>query len=297
MVISTAAALVGSAVIGVGGSILAGKSQKKAANQASQTAADTAASNNATALNIYNQNKQLLSPYAERGNVAGNAINSLLGLGSGQQQGGQQQGFNQGFPSQQPPRFRGLTGLNYQDYAGNDYYTQNLFNGSDQVQPYQQTAQQANPQQDYNQAFQNYQNSTGYQFRLGEGVRALDSAAAAGGVRNSGAAQKALAQYGQNIGSQEFGNYLGQLANQQGVGLAGASATAGVGNNYVNNVSANNNSAGTAAANAALLRGQTSANTYGQVGNALGNFASSFGGFGGSSGGSSGGGGGYRPSF
>nr|MBF6602758.1 hypothetical protein [Sphingorhabdus sp.] len=55
-------------------------------------------------------------------------------------------------------------------------------------------------------------------------------------------------------------------------------AIAGVGQNYVNNVTANNNSAATVAANAALMKGQAKTDMYGGIANGLGKFlGSSFG--------------------
>jgi hypothetical protein len=80
-----------------------------------------------------------------------------------------------------------------------------------------------------NDAFQNYLNSTGYQFRLGQGMDAITGNAATKGLLNSGATLKGLNTYGQNMASQEFGNYLnqvGQLA-QGGLGAASVLAQAG----------------------------------------------------------------------
>lgn len=283
MAIATALAVAGIAAAGsIAGGVMSSKAQKSAANTASQTAKDTAATNNALAANIYGQNQQALAPFQQRGNAAGDAINALLGL-PGQQ-------MNQMRFGDQGPPSGYMGGQGFGDgmierrmgeenpaYMGRDNFSAMQY-GQPQSQPvnpqYLQTSPQAAP--DYNQAFNNYQNSTGYQFRMGEGVRALDAAASAGGVRNSGAAQKSLAKYGQNIASGEFQNYMAMLANQQGVGLSGASAQAGVGQNYVNTVSGNNNSAGTAAANAALFKGQANANMWGNIGNAVGTFASSF---------------------
>jgi anti-sigma28 factor (negative regulator of flagellin synthesis) len=45
-----------------------------------------------------------------------------------------------------------------------------------------------------------------YQFRLKQGVNALDMSAAAKGMLQSGAQQKAITQYGQDLASQEYGN-------------------------------------------------------------------------------------------
>jgi hypothetical protein len=125
-------------------------------------------------------------------------------------------------------------------------------------------------------AFDAYRGSTGYDFRLGEGNKALNASFAARGLSNSGAAAKAALNYGQNIGSAEFGNYLGQLGQQQNVGVGAASALAGLGQNYANNVSSQNNALAGTQANAALANGQSTANLYGTAANALGNVAGSY---------------------
>jgi hypothetical protein len=91
-------------------------------------------------------------------------------------------------------------------------------------------------------AFDQYKESTGYQFRVDQGMAGIEGSRAARGVLNSGASAKALQDYGQGMASQEFGNYMDQtsrLAGQQGqvadrglnaalgVGSAGSSAAAG----------------------------------------------------------------------
>lgn len=54
----------------------------------------------------------------------------------------------------------------------------------------------------------------GYQFRMEQGVEALDKSAAARGRLLSGAQQKALTQYGQDVGSQEYANAYSRYANE-----------------------------------------------------------------------------------
>lgn len=54
----------------------------------------------------------------------------------------------------------------------------------------------------------------GYQFRMQQGVDALDSSAAARGRLLSGAQQKALNTYGQEMGSQEYSNAYARYADQ-----------------------------------------------------------------------------------
>lgn len=269
-------------VASIGGALLSSSAQKKAANKAADVSLQTAQANNALAQNIYNQNAAALTPFQQRGNAAGNAINALLGLGVPQQQ---QPQMNPMMRFGAPYGYMGGSGIGdgmierqmFESMGGDMYYPQGYREDLPQVGANANGQYQAmtSPQADYNNAFNNYRNSTGYQFRFNEGMRAIDAAAP---VLNSGARMKALQNYGQNIASGEFGNYLNQLANQQGVGLAGASAQAGVGQNYVNTVSANNNSAGTAAANAALMRGQATSNMWGGIANGIGGlFGSSFG--------------------
>lgn len=139
----------------------------------------------------------------------------------------------------------------------------------------------ATQRQQYENVFEKYRNSTGYDFRFGEGMRGVNALAAAGGYRDSGAAVKSAMRFGQGIASDEYNNYLALLANQQGVGLSAAGAQAGVGTNYVSAISNNNNAAASALGNNALLAGNAKANMWGSIAgagtNALGNlFASSF---------------------
>lgn len=126
-------------------------------------------------------------------------------------------------------------------------------------------------------AFDQFRASTGYDFRQQEGMNALNSGYAAKGMLQSGAAQKAAIRYGQDYGSNEFANYFNMLNGQNQLGFSGASALAGVGQNMVGQVTANNNSAGSAAANAALMKGQATANMWSGIGGSIGNvFGSSF---------------------
>jgi hypothetical protein len=124
-----------------------------------------------------------------------------------------------------------------------------------------------------------YQADPGYAFRLSEGQKALDRQAAARGGLISGGALKAAQRYGQEMGSQEFGNAYNraltgyntdvarenQLYNRQ-AGLAGIGQTATnlvgtAGQNYATNVG--NLMTSGAAANAAGQVGMANAVTGG----------------------------------
>lgn len=94
--------------------------------------------------------------------------------------------------------------------------------------PQMQTGVQGNTQmanmlglngaQGQNQAFQNWQNSTGYKFGLNQGIESINGNAATQGLMNSGATAKALETYGQNYANTQYGNYMNQLQNLVGNG-------------------------------------------------------------------------------
>lgn len=287
----------------IGGSILAGKAQKKAAGKAADAAQDTAAMNNALQEKIYGSNVGYLSPYVNRGNEAGNAINALLGIsGTNPAAGVGAQPGTQGFPTPVggPIPLGGGVDPMINDYAlqvmtGKPIsipvqYSQAVMQQVQALQNqqlqqnYAQTAPATTPatgttpgQTPYQNAFQNYLNSTGYQFQVDQGNKQITQGYAAKGALQSGSALQALQTYGQNTATGFFKDYLGLLGNQQGVGLSGASAIAGVGQNYANSVSANNNNAGSAAANAYLAQGNANANMWGGIGGAVGGLANAFG--------------------
>lgn len=108
----------------------------------------------------------------------------------------------------------------------------------------------------YQNAFGNFIKNSDYGFQFGEGANRVNSGYAGNGTVRSGAAMQGIERLRQNLQSGYRGEFNALLGNQQALGMNAASAQAGVATNYSNNVQANNTSAGTAAANAALLRGQ-----------------------------------------
>jgi len=276
-------ALIGAAAT-IGGSILGASSSKKAAKKAAAIATDNTAANNALTREIYGKNTANLSPFMNNGLAASNALNGLL------------LGPQASAPSQPPPGGQGsaLYGLGTPassmggampdgfypwDQPGNYGRT------AEEVWAQQQSAIQA-PQMAMQPGtvmappvnpWDQFRNSTNYQFRLNEGMGALNRNYAARGLLESGAAMKGINNYAQNFASNELGNYMAMLSGQQNMGMSGASALAGVGQNMVNNVTANNNNGASAAANAALLAGQANGQMYGGIAGALGNLAGTFG--------------------
>lgn len=87
-----------------------------------------------------------------------------------------------------------------------------------------------NGAQGQSDAFKNWQNSTGYQFGLNQGLQSINGNAAATGLLNSGATAKALQTYGQNYANTQYGNYTNQLQGLVNSGLQAGGLVGGTGN-------------------------------------------------------------------
>jgi hypothetical protein len=75
-----------------------------------------------------------------------------------------------------------------------------------------------------------YQKSPGYDFRMSQGEKAIQNSAAAAHMLNSGKTLKALEQYGQDYGTNDYQTYLGNLQNQ----LMAVNTQLGAQGNYLN---------------------------------------------------------------
>jgi len=258
------AALIGSAVIGGGGSAISGAKNSKAIKNA--TAAQTAANDKAVALQqeARNQNVGFQQPFYQTGLAANNRINSLLGLSVPQQQQIQQPQFQQPMNGYSPPGMNQMGYLNENPMIG-DYGYQGM--------QQQQVMAPTNELADAQSAFGDWRDNTGYQFRFNEGIRAIDAGAP---IRNSGATLKARQQYGQNIGSQEFYNYLGALTGQQQVGTGAANALSGVNSTYANNAGQIAQTQGQNLANSAVARANNSNNTLNGITSSFSNVLGAF---------------------
>jgi hypothetical protein len=71
-----------------------------------------------------------------------------------------------------------------------------------------------------------FQQSPGYQWQLGQGLRAVDAGAASRGMARSGATLKAEQTLGSNLANQDFGNYWNRLQQLSGSGLDAAKGIA-----------------------------------------------------------------------
>lgn len=107
-------------------------------------------------------------------------------------------------------------------------------------------------------AAQMMQADPGYQFRMNQGQRALENSAAARGGLLSGNTARALTEYGQDYGSQEFQNILNRYAALSGIGQNQAQNIAGQRANMASNVG-----------NAMMQGGAARASGYTGMGNAI----------------------------
>jgi hypothetical protein len=104
-------------------------------------------------------------------------------------------------------------------------------------------------------------NTPGYQFKMDQGLKAVNSNAYASGQGNSGATLKALLKTGQGIADQGFNNYLGQANIVADRGTAAKASLSGVSTNFANNSNTVTQNAADTSANYQLFKAQNFNNT------------------------------------
>lgn len=120
-------------------------------------------------------------------------------------------------------------------------------------------------------------NEAGYQFGMQQGQSALNNQLAARGMRNSGAALKAAARFGNDYGSTKYDQafnreiasrsaVLNPLQSLGGLAQTGIAGLNGAAQNYGNNVSNNALQLGNARAASAIAQGQQWTNALSQLG-------------------------------
>ena len=249
-----AAAIAGAAVVGAGASIIAGN---KAAG-AQKYAADQSA-----AVQKY-QYDTTRADYAPYRNVGTNALYKMAGWA--------------GVGTAGQPGSTGTTAGQTITLPGGYTYT---------VPGTAASAGTQNGKPD----FSSFYASPGYQFRLSEGMKAIERSAAARGGLRSGATMKAVGDYAQGQASQEYGNEWNRLAGLAGVGQTATAGTSAAGSQYATGVS-------NAYTNAGNARASAYENTGNAINNGVSNIASAYlynKGYGG--GGSGGGGAFYDPAY
>ena len=109
-------------------------------------------------------------------------------------------------------------------------------------------------------AMGNFQTSPGYQWQLGQGLRAVDAGAASSGLLRSGATLKAEQTFGSGLADQEFTNYYNRLFDMSKLGETAAAGTG-----------AADITTGTGVAQTDLSAGSGLSSIYGNVASGVGN--------------------------
>lgn len=294
-------ATIGAAVIGAGAGIYGSSQASKAQTQAAQTASNdelaVAQQNNALAAQIYNSNAARLDPYSALGLPAGGEYNALLGIASPAAANPttapppvQPISASGSAGSYNGPSLAQIQAMQHDGIDGNYAPALAAYNAAHAAPTYSAnnavaaapvaatpaptsaataTAHPANAMA----GFETFYNSPTYQFPLQQGLHAVNVDYAAKGALESGAAMKALNNYAAGNAAGALSTYMDQLYRQEALGESASSALAGVGQNMVGQVSANNNNAASAAGNAALVAGQGSANMWNTIGSGIGTAA------------------------
>jgi hypothetical protein len=97
-----------------------------------------------------------------------------------------------------------------------------------------------------------YTKTPGYDFRLQQGQDSMEAGAAARGGLYSGAAMQDLMKFGQDYGSNEYGNYLSRLGARADTGMNAATMNAQSAQQSAGNMSNALGNAGNAAAAGAI---------------------------------------------
>lgn len=108
--------------------------------------------------------------------------------------------------------------------------------------------------------YRGFTKTPGYDFRMREGMNAIQASAAARGGLNSGATMKALGRFGQDYAASEYGTYLNRLGAMAGVGQTATGTVANAGQNYA-----------AGAGNALMAAGQARASGYNAIGQGVQN--------------------------
>jgi hypothetical protein len=116
----------------------------------------------------------------------------------------------------------------------------------------------------------------GYGFRVSEGQKGLERAAAARGGLISGSALKAATRYGQEMGSQEFGNAYNRMAGLASLGPSAAGVMNNLGQNYSTSASNAYGTIGSNTGNALMSAANSRASALQGIGSAYGRSPVSF---------------------
>jgi len=265
-----AAMLVGSSVLGAGVSAYsaskAASAQKKAAQQAQQTAKDT-----------FDKQAALQEPFRQGGLTAQGRIMELLGLkdpnASAAPAGPEAYGLRAvGTPGYGGDGgFGGLGGYggapSYVDARGNPVADVNAYMAANPLPAAAPSADFGKYARDFGNA--DFQADPGYAFRQAEGMKALERSAAARGNLLSGSTLKGIQRFGQDLASQEYSNAFNRYQVNRSNQLNPLQSLMGSGQSATNVVTGAAGQEGQNIATGQMNAGQARASGYIGVGNAI----------------------------
>ncbi len=254
----------------IGGGLLQANAAKKAANAQTKAANDQIGFQKETR----DQIRADLAPWLQGGGLANQAQMNMLGIGAVPMVGGtapqietyQIPGAYTPAPSGGHERGDGPS----RKYGGGSYGapTTGYRVGGQEFKTLQEAQQYANANKTGGTEW-SWQTTPGYDFRMQQGLDAIDASAAARGGLYSGAAMRDAMKFGQDYGSAEFGNVFNMLGGLSSNGMNAAGMNSAAAQNAANGVSNALGAYGNAAAAGAV--GQANAWNQG-IGNALGVF-------------------------
>lgn len=284
-----ATAVIGGAVIGAGASIYS-------ANKGADAVGDSTATDLQLQRQIYNQNREDATPYREAGYTALDATMALMGLpspGRAVSGGLDYRSSSLGFPTYGTisgddvvrgfETFLGERPTQYQiDYytgkrsdpstplreRASEFYNDIIAPNIDRVRGQQPSAVEATVDGRPTPA-ELLSADPGYQHRVNETMRALESSAAARSGYGTPFTRRAVRDI-QGVASQEYMKLYNRLTNVAGLGQVATGATMNAGIAYAGNAGRAIGDAGATRASAYVAQGNAISNAFGQAGQGLG---------------------------
>ncbi len=231
-------ALIGSAIIGAGSSIISGNKAAKATKQAATQANDTERY-------VFDTARADNEPFRQVGLGAINKLADMYGV---------PRSTGTAAPTENSSALYAQFGLDGR--GGGDYFTM-----PDAVGGTASTGMTA--------GFDGFKASPGYQFRLSEGLKAIERSASARGALRGGATMKSIGRFADGTASGEYENFANRLAALAGVGQSATQSNQQAGQAFANGTSNNLINAGNARASAY-------ANTGNAINSGVTNLASAY---------------------
>lgn len=279
MAVATGTALAATAAATTAGGVMSARG--------SQEAAETQAKAQERAAELmhqrYLQSRRDLAPYRLTGTGALYRQADLLGLPrptqlqirQGQLPGGEAPDEGEALTEEQAQLFGGFMGVDPSEFT-----TQDDLEAQRQPLEFTEGGEPApgfGPRGLERLAREEFQTSPGYEFRLGEGMEAIERSAAARGGLFSGKTLKDLSDYAQGQAASEYTDYFNRLRAQQGDyynRIAGLAGTGGTATRQISSLGANlARSQGQAIQGTGQARAAGTAGKYSAYGQTLGGLA------------------------